>query len=124
MSATIVNANNVEWTKIESLTGVSGKLLAYDKETNSHAFLVEYEPGTEFPRHSHPSLEHVYILAGEVETEGQIHGAGTHLIFPAGHEHGPFYNKAPLTELVVFQGPSGLEDMPEIKTLLAGLGIL
>ena len=41
------------------------------------------------------------------------------------HEHGPFHNKAPLTELVVFEGMSGLEEVvPEIKALFESRGVL
>jgi quercetin dioxygenase-like cupin family protein len=125
MPEVIVNEKNAEWLKLDSLPGVSGKLLALDRDTKAHAYLVNYEPGTDFPRHKHPCLEHVYILEGEVEVEGQRHGPGTHFIFPAGQEHGPFKNESLLTELVVFEGISGLEEaVPEIKTLFEEMGIL
>ena len=125
MSEIFVNEKNVEWLKLESMPGVSGKLLALDKETKAHAYLAKYEPGTVFPRHSHPCLEQIYILEGEVECDGQVYGPGTHFIFPAGHEHGPFHNEGPVTEFVVFEGLSGLEEVaPEIKALFESMGAL
>ena len=122
---TVVNEKDVEWIKLESLPGVAGKLLALDKDTKAHSYLVKYDPGTVFPRHKHPCLEHIYIVEGEVEYEGDVHTAGTHFISPAGFEHGPFENKGPLKELVFFEGMSGLEEMvPEIRELFKNEGIL
>jgi hypothetical protein len=37
MPEVIVNEKNVEWLKLDSLPGVSGKLLALDRDTKAHA---------------------------------------------------------------------------------------
>lgn len=121
----IVNEKDVEWIKLESLPGLAGKLLALDGDTKAHAYLAKYEPGTVFPRHKHLCLEQCYILEGEVEYEGKVYGPGTHFIWPAGYEHGPFENKGHLMELVVYDGMSGLEEaLPEVKELFKSKGIL
>ncbi len=127
MPEAIVNEKDVQWMKLESLPGpgVEGKLLAVDRDTKAHSFLVKYEAGTVFPPHRHTCLEQVYILEGEVEYGGKVYGPGTHLIFPAGYEHGTFTNKVQLIELVMFEGMSGLEEMvPEIKELYKSKGML
>jgi quercetin dioxygenase-like cupin family protein len=55
--------------------------------------LVEFAPGTSFPRHSHPGEEIAYVVAGKLEyrLDGRpatILEAGDALFIPAGTVHG------------------------------------
>jgi quercetin dioxygenase-like cupin family protein len=55
--------------------------------------LVEFAPGTSFPRHSHPGEEIAYVVAGKLEyrLDGRpatILQAGDALFIPAGTVHG------------------------------------
>jgi len=120
----IVNEKDVEWLRPAALPGIASKVLAVDTETKAHAMLVRWDPGVEFPPHMHPSLEQIYALEGECEYQGQVYGPGTHFIFPAGYEHGPFRigDKGWLT-LCDFSGLSGLAEMvPELKEYLESIG--
>ncbi len=121
----VANAKDVEWLDLPTMPGVSGKLLGVDRQTKAHAYLVRYQPGTVFPRHGHPCLEHVYTVDGAVTVDGKKHGAGTHFVYPAGLEHGPYENEGELTELVFFSGMSGLETLePVIAELFRKEGLL
>ena len=125
MINTYASEKHVEWLELPTMPGVSGKLLGVDRQTKAHAYLVRYKPGTVFPRHGHPCLEHVYIVEGAVTVDGREHGAGTHFVYPAGQEHGPYENAGKLTELVFFSGMSGLETMePVIAELFRKEGLL
>ncbi len=90
MPEVIVNEKDVEWIKSAALPGVALKMLALDKETKAHAMLSRWDPGAVFPPHAHPLLEQQYTLEGECEYQGKVYGPGSHFIFPAGYEHGPF----------------------------------
>ena len=121
----VANEKDVEWVDLPAMPGVSGKLLGVDRQTKAHAYLVRYQPGTVFPHHAHPCLEHIYIVDGVVTVDGKQYGAGTHFVYPAGQEHGPYENKGELTELVFFSGMSGLETMePVIAELFRKEGLL
>ncbi|MFC1983094.1 cupin domain-containing protein [Chloroflexota bacterium] len=126
MLEVIMNEKDVEWIKSPALHGVTIKMLALDKEFNAHAFLSRWDPGAVFPPHAHPVLEQQYSLEGECEYQGKVYGPGSHFIFPAGYEHGPFKtgDKGRLA-LHVWPGLSGLEErVPELKEYLKSIGAL
>ena len=126
MPEVIVNEKDVEWIRTPALPGIAAKMLALDKETKAHAMLVRWDPGVVFPPHSHPCLEQMYGLEGECEYQGKVYGPGTHFIWPAGYEHGPFKtgDRGRVT-LHIFSGLSGLEErVPELKEYLKSIGVL
>ena len=126
MPEVIVNEKDVEWMGTSVSPGIKRKVLALDKETKAHAVLSRYQPGVVFPRHTHRCMEQGYVLEGECEYQGKILGPGTHIIFPAGCEHGPFkVGDKEWVALWIYPGLSGLEEMvPEIKEYLESIGAL
>ena len=126
MPEVIVNEKDVEWIKSAALHGVILKMLALDKETKAHAYLSRWDPGAVFSPHAHPLLEQQYTLESECEYQGKVYGPGSHFIFPAGYEHGPFKtgDRGRLS-LHVWAGLSGLEErVPELKEYLKSIGAL
>jgi len=125
MTEVIINERDVEWMTISAYPGIALKILGIDKETKAHAIMVKWNPGVSVTPHSHPSLEHAYVLEGDWEYEGKVYGPGTYFIFPAGFDHGPFKSsKKGLITLSILQGLSGLEEsVPEFKQRFERLGI-
>ena len=79
-----VTANAGEW--IETGPGNRIKVLRSDEQTMS--MLVQLEPGTTFPEHSHPADEETYVVEGETWF-GDIHlVAGDYHLAPKGTTHG------------------------------------
>lgn len=71
---------------LETSPGNFVKILRADDESMS--MLVRLEPGTTFPRHSHPADEETYVVEGETWF-GDIHlEAGDYHLAPQGTEHG------------------------------------
>lgn len=71
---------------LETSPGNFVKILRADDESMS--MLVRLEPGTTFPRHSHPADEETYVVEGETWF-GDIHlKAGDYHLAPQGTEHG------------------------------------
>jgi anti-sigma factor ChrR (cupin superfamily) len=52
--------------------------------------LVKWAPGTQFPRHSHPGGEEIFVLDGVFEDELGSYPSGTWLRNPPGSIHTPF----------------------------------
>ena len=58
------------------------------------------------PAHVHPlANEQVYILSGDWEEEGQVHGPGTFFYAPRGERHGPHVARTEVVSLTHFDGP-------------------
>ncbi|MYE84591.1 MAG: cupin domain-containing protein [Gammaproteobacteria bacterium] len=49
--------------------------------------LLRYAPGARVPRHRHPGLETVLVLAGSQRDERGTYGPGTLVVNPAGSAH-------------------------------------
>ena len=120
MAAIHVNETDREWYDNPLVAGVSGKLLAVDPVSKAHAMLVRWGPGVEYATHSHEVVEQIYILEGECDVGGKHIGPGSHSVYPAGDEHGPFkMGPDGMLTLIVFSGPSGMEQLiPQWKRYL------
>jgi hypothetical protein len=55
------------------------------------ALQVEFDAGAQWPGLDHhvPGPEEVFVLAGDFEDDGKVHGPGTFLHYPAGTSHSP-----------------------------------
>ena len=70
--------------------GVWRKNLAIDlSEQNQSTYLVRYDAGIQFPFHSHPNGEEIFVLDGALIDENGEHPAGTYLRYPPGSSHSP-----------------------------------
>lgn len=84
-----VDHNSLPW--VDSPTpGVRRRMLERDGDEVARATsVVQYAPGSRFPRHEHELGEEILVLDGVFVDETGSHGAGTYLKNPAGTAHAP-----------------------------------
>ena len=61
-------------------------------------------PGAKAPSHLHPGFELIYVLSGELETDGGVYAAGSLLVMPPTSVHAPRSPKG-CVGLVVWERP-------------------
>ncbi|MGE0671492.1 MAG: cupin domain-containing protein [Methylibium sp.] len=72
------------------MPGVRRRMLERDGDEVARATsIVQYAPGSRFPRHNHALGEEILVLEGVLTDEFGRHGAGTYLKNPAGTAHSP-----------------------------------
>jgi quercetin dioxygenase-like cupin family protein len=103
---TFISPGDHAWLKIDVLPGVELLPLAQPVAEGSihRARLAE---GTVIPVHTHPADEFVLVLAGTVETGGQVCKAGTFWTTPAGTRQGPHVAHTEVELLTVRLGAMG-----------------
>ncbi len=86
--------------------GVELKLLRKDPLTGGVTVLRKFTAGVTVPAHVHPlANETAYVLAGEWEEDGVVHGPGTCFFAPRGERHGPHHARTEVISLTIFDGP-------------------
>jgi len=75
-----------EWTPLPG-GKIRLKVLS-DLEENGHTLvLIEADPGAEFFPHAHKGMEEVFLVSGDLETEGRVMGPGDYLRSAPGTRH-------------------------------------
>ncbi len=86
--------------------GVELKVLHRDETTGGVTVLRRFRAGVNVPAHTHPlANETAYVLLGEWEEDGVVHGPGTCFFAPRGERHGPHVARTEVISLTVFDGP-------------------
>jgi quercetin dioxygenase-like cupin family protein len=86
--------------------GVELRVLDRDALTGGVTVLRKFHAGVTVPAHVHPIAdEWVYVLSGEWEEDGVVHGPGTVFRSPRGVRHGPHHARTEVVSLTVFNGP-------------------
>lgn len=86
--------------------GVELLVLRRDEATGGVTVLRRFQAGVTVPAHVHPlASESVYVLAGEWEEDGRVHGPGTYFHVPRGERHGPHTARSEVLSLTLFDGP-------------------
>jgi quercetin dioxygenase-like cupin family protein len=86
--------------------GVELLVLHKDPHTGGSTVLRKFHAGVTVPAHIHPEAnESVYILSGEWEEAGRVHGPGTFFHAPKGQPHGPHFARTEVVGITVFDGP-------------------
>lgn len=86
--------------------GVELKLLRKDPLTGGVTVLRKFAAGVTVPAHVHPlANETAYVLAGEWDEDGVVHGPGTCFFAPRGERHGPHHARTEVISLTIFDGP-------------------
>lgn len=86
--------------------GVELLVLRRDEGTGGVTVLRKFCAGVTVPAHTHPQAsESVYVLEGEWEEDGIVHGPGTFFHVPRGVRHGPHGARTDVLSLTVFDGP-------------------
>ena len=63
------------WKQLPSF-GARLKELSYMPDKGYSVFLIELDPGGRLPPHHHHGMEEVYLLYGDLRTQGKILGRG------------------------------------------------
>ena len=86
--------------------GVELMLLHKNEPTGGVTVLRKFVAGMTIPAHIHPlANESVYVLSGEWEESGVVHGPGAFFFAPRGERHGPHIARTEVISLTVFDGP-------------------
>ena len=86
--------------------GVELRLLHRHETTGAVTVLRKFAAGVTVPAHVHPlANESVYILTGEWEEDGVVHGPGAFFYAPRGERHGPHFARTEVVSLTIFDGP-------------------
>lgn len=86
--------------------GVELRILRRDDASGGVTVLRRFHAGVTVPAHTHPeAAESVYVLSGEWDEDGVVHGPGTYFHVPRGVRHGPHRARTEVLSLTVFDGP-------------------
>jgi len=86
--------------------GVELLVLHKNETTGGVTALRKFQAGITVPAHIHPlANEVVYVLSGEWEEEGVVHGTGACFFAPKGQLHGPHVARTEVISLTHFDGP-------------------
>ena len=83
---TFLQTDKETWQNLLQFLGTEILFLATLADGSIHC--LRMQAGTEIPFHTHPCNEYVYVLSGEIETNGKTCGAGTFWITPANTRQG------------------------------------
>lgn len=86
--------------------GVELMVLHRNEATGGVTVLRKFHAGVTVPAHVHPlANETAYVLSGEWDEDGVVHGRGTCFFAPRGERHGPHHARTEVISLTVFDGP-------------------
>jgi len=89
-----------EWLDIP-VPGARIRVLS-DHEDDGHTiFMLELDPGTTFPAHSHGGAESAFVLSGDLEIEGRFLRAGDFSRAAPGSHHRSLYSRDGCRALLV-----------------------
>ncbi len=94
------------WIKLDILPGVELLPLAQPVPDGS-IHRARLTQGTVIPVHTHPADEFVFVLSGNIETDGRRCEAGTFWTTPAGTRQGPHITITAAELLTVRLGATG-----------------
>ena len=84
---TFVDSGSEGWMATR-VPGVRAKLLSVNMEAHYRVTLIELVPGARLPRHHHRrGAESVYVLSGDLRSEGKLMRAGDFMHSEAGTDH-------------------------------------
>ena len=83
------------------IPGLRVKPLSICHEKGYWTVLVELAPGTSFPEHDHDGAEDLYVLSGDLVTEGRTLGPGDSIHAEPGTHHHAMYSPNGCVALVI-----------------------
>ena len=94
--------------------GVELRILHRNAATGAVTILRKFHAGVVIPAHVHPQAsETVYILEGEWEESGVVHGPGAVFFAARGEAHGPHTARTEVVSLTHFDGPLTVVDVSQ-----------
>jgi anti-sigma factor ChrR (cupin superfamily) len=82
--------------------GMKIKLLATNRDTGYQTMLLDLAPGAEIPDHDHGGCEDIYVLSGDLVTEGRTLGPGDSIHGAAGSHHHRLFSPNGCMALMTF----------------------
>jgi anti-sigma factor ChrR (cupin superfamily) len=77
------------------------KRLSFNQEVGYAVLFMELPPGSRFPEHSHVGHEEIYLISGDLQTEGRCLKPGDFLHAEPGSHHSTLYTEHGCTALLV-----------------------
>ena len=98
MDQYMTRSMELEWVQLVETgiktDGISVKALRIDKEAGRPlTFLIKFEAGASYPKHSHPAGEEVFVLEGDVHFSSRKLNTGDYLYTPPGGVHEVYSEK-------------------------------
>lgn len=93
-----------EWVATPN-PGFRIKPLSISRDVGYWMFLAELAPGTRFPEHDHASSEDLYMISGDLITEGRTLGPGDFIHFDRGTHHHELVSPGGCVALMVERAP-------------------
>jgi anti-sigma factor ChrR (cupin superfamily) len=93
-----------EWVTTPT-PGLRIKPLSISRDVGYWMFLAELAPGTRFPEHDHASSEELYMISGDLITEGHTLRAGDFIHFEPGTHHHELVSPGGCVALMVERAP-------------------
>lgn len=95
MTKYVTKTAEIDWTPLVETgvetDGIWVKVLRFDEATKrAPTFLLKFDAGASYPKHSHPAGEEAFVLEGEVSFGERHLGAGDYLYTPVGGVHGVY----------------------------------
>ena len=89
-----------EWKELP-VKGARIKELSNETSDGFTVMMLEMDPGSKFPSHSHRGAEHVYLLAGDLYSDGEELSPGDFLRAAADTHHGGLYSENGCQALII-----------------------
>jgi len=89
-----------EWRELPA-KGVRVKELSTAEEDGFTTMLLEMDAGARFPSHKHQGAEHVYLIDGDLESDGRLLSPGDFLRASAESHHGGLYSSGGCHALII-----------------------
>lgn len=99
-----------EWEELP-FKGVRIRRLSDHEEDGHTVFMLELDPNTRFPSHSHKGAECAYVLSGDLEIEGRFLRAGDFSRAAPGSTHRSLYSRDGCRALLI----TGRDNFPRIR---------
>jgi hypothetical protein len=105
MFPTVIPPESPNWMQ-GPYPGVDLRVVDRDRETGGITVIRRFRAGVTVPAHIHPEAdEWVYVLSGDWEEDGVVHGPGTVFEVRKGVLHGPHHARTEVLSLTRFNGP-------------------
>jgi len=89
-----------EWRELP-FKGARIKELSNETPDGFTVMMLEMDPGSKFPSHSHKGAEHVYLLEGDLYSDGEELSPGDFLRAAADTHHGGLYSENGCQALII-----------------------
>lgn len=106
MEITLKKEELGSWNNSKVIRGAKFRVLKSDAAGGS-THLAVLQQGTVIPKHKHSSLEQIYVLEGQLMSDGLLIESGTFIEVPGGVAQGPYRALSETSLFIIRKGPKG-----------------